>query len=543
MSSRLTTFAFLAILIATVQSVHADEPAWTRAADRKPAMTVDEAKAFIRRLAEHVVEHHLKKDANSPQRGMIYEYFWVAKKGTPQQWIQGEALDTMHDGAWFACAMVNAYRATGDAFYKDVLTKWQLPFYLKMLNHSDELFTSERNDAHPDKRAIWANGKEWLLQGREKGFVPYWWDDGASVSLERLGKKEPRAFYPCRDELAGQPNPEFRLSGYSFGSSNHKAQDLACLLELSWLLLKDTDDAEDRKLADEVAQAARQLQECRTRHGSAGIPIVLAAAGLTQRDAELLRRVPEESWKSVFLQRNHFQRATIDYQPDQRAFTPGFADDQQYRYYFSIARSGTLTEPVAWRCVYDAYTEGRMLDAYYDDAPRPAGINRFDLYPFAFVNGKPEHLRSERKGPSKRPVPVGSRMGPQNMICCGWALQALKTYPGAWDQALAEAGAKRLGLQQSDGKPVTREQVARWLERELGGGLRTWEAVFDEYGYVPTGIGCQTVFGETTWDAFSDTGGYAHLISAAAQWILHLDGKQDWEAHHIPRLSLDRQSK
>lgn len=532
------TLTVVLILVASgASSAFADEPAWTRAADQKPAMTVDETRAFMKRLAKYVVEHHLKTDERSPQRGMIYEYFWVAKQGTPQQWIQGEALDTMHDGAWFACAMVNAFRATGDPFYKEVLTKWQLPFYLKMLNHSDELFTSERNDAHPDKRNVWTNGKEWLLQGREKGFVPYWWDDGASVSLERLGKNEPLAFFPCSDELAGKPNPDFRLSGYSFGSSNHKAQDLACLLELSWLLLHDSDSVADQQLADEVAEAARNLQECRTRHGSAGIPIVLAAAGLSSRDADLLRRVPEETWKSVLAQRNHFQRATIDFTRDQRAFTPGFADDQQYRYYSSIARSGTLTEPVAWRCIYDAFTEGRMFDAYYDDAPRPQGTNRFDLYPFGFVNGKPEHLRSERKGPFKGPVPIGSRMGPQNMICCGWALQALKAHPGAWDKALAESSAARLGLLGPNQQPVSREHVERWLTRELGGGLRTWEAIFDEYGYIPTGIGCQTALPATKWDAFSDTGGYAHLISAAAQWIIHLNGQRDWEKLRLKKNS------
>ena len=31
------------------------------------------------------------------------------------------------------------------------------------------------------------------------------------------------------------------------------------------------------------------------------------------------------------------------------------------------------------------------------------------------------------------------------------------------------------------------------------------------------------------WDEFSDNGGYAHLISAAAQWLTYLDGKRDWE--------------
>ena len=81
---------------------------------------------------------------------------------------------------------------------------------------------------------------------------------------------------------------------------------------------------------------------------------------------------------------------------------------------------------------------------------------------------------------------------------------------------------------------MNRDEVAAWLKRELGGGLRTWEAVFDEYGYIPTGIGCQTTLPDTRWDAMSDTGGYAHLISAASQWLNYLQGKRDWELHAIP---------
>ncbi len=125
-------------------------PAWKAAAAGKPPMTVAETRAFMKRLATFVFENHMKRAETSPQRGMTYEYFWVANKGTPRQWIQGEALDTMHDGAWFAAAMCAAARAGGDPFYREILTKWQLPFYLKMLNHSDELFTSERNDGRKD---------------------------------------------------------------------------------------------------------------------------------------------------------------------------------------------------------------------------------------------------------------------------------------------------------------------------------------------------------------------------------------------------------
>jgi len=32
-------------------------------------------------------------------------------------------------------------------------------------------------------------------------------------------------------------------------------------------------------------------------------------------------------------------------------------------------------------------------------------------------------------------------------------------------------------------------------------------------------------------------GGYAHLISACAQWLLALEGKSDWEMHQVPAVS------
>jgi hypothetical protein len=77
----------------------------------------------------------------------------------------------------------------------------------------------------------------------------------------------------------------------------------------------------------------------------------------------------------------------------------------------------------------------------------------------------------------------------------------------------------------------SRQQVEAWLEHELGAGLRTWQAIFREKGYVPTGISAGFI-----WDDLSDSGGYAHLVSACAQWLLCLEGKSDWEMHHVPAL-------
>src|SRR5947199_8721462 len=107
---------------------------------------------------------------NSQQRGMVYEYLDMSRLGQRDQFVQGEALDTMHDGAWLAAALATACRATGDNDCKEFLTRWLLPFYCKMLNHSDRLFSARRNDARPNAHAF---NKEHALQPGEKGFVPY----------------------------------------------------------------------------------------------------------------------------------------------------------------------------------------------------------------------------------------------------------------------------------------------------------------------------------------------------------------------------------
>lgn len=66
----------------------------------------------------------------------------------------------MHDGARFGVALAHAAAVTGDRWYRDLLLRELLPFYLKMLNHSDELFDPSRNDADqpvrsPGRAASW----------------------------------------------------------------------------------------------------------------------------------------------------------------------------------------------------------------------------------------------------------------------------------------------------------------------------------------------------------------------------------------------------
>src|SRR6478672_9237752 len=135
---------FTSVLAAApaTQPLPEDRGAWANAWKEKTPMTADEALAFMKRLAQFVYDHHLVKNRMSLQNGMTYEYLDMSRLGKPDQFVQGEALDTMHDGAWLAIALANAYRATGDKFYKQWLTDYTLPFYLHMLNHSDTLFST-----------------------------------------------------------------------------------------------------------------------------------------------------------------------------------------------------------------------------------------------------------------------------------------------------------------------------------------------------------------------------------------------------------------
>lgn len=57
-------------------------PMWPTAWRAQPSMTVAEAEAFAKRLAEYVVQHNMRRD-DSPQRQMIYEYFWVIRSARP----------------------------------------------------------------------------------------------------------------------------------------------------------------------------------------------------------------------------------------------------------------------------------------------------------------------------------------------------------------------------------------------------------------------------------------------------------------------------
>ena len=316
-----------------------------------------------------------------------------------------------------------------------------------------------------------------------------------------------------------------------------------------------------------------------------------------------------------------------------------------------------MPQAAAFKLVYDAYTEPKLYRYYSDDALVAAGMNRFDLHPINFIAGKPADYRSDKKGPSGKPRPMGSRFGPQNMIQCALALQAFKQFPDVWDTSIGmlfkgiprvnihdslinpsknavltnlklgnhvvsvEATPSSIGIkatlpnsikkisimQISDSKrfgcdliikddgnlearsfagvllsgkisatlnggnrtidcviPTTvnkaqspwmncielekyaikiegdevefilassQADVVKSLEKEVAEGIFNWSKVFATKGFIPTALETGS-----DWDHYSDTGGYAHLISACAQYLNYLEGKKDWELLRIPIL-------
>ena len=66
--------------------------------------------------------------------------------------------------------------------------------------------------------------------------------------------------------------------------------------------------------------------------------------------------------------------------------------------------------------------------------------------------------------------------------------------------------------------------LARAWSSQRVGAYALQAAIAEVHARAPSTAG-------TDWDRFSDSGGYAHLISAAAQYLFYAQHKRDWEIH------------
>ncbi|MCX6907620.1 MAG: hypothetical protein NTY01_06205, partial [Verrucomicrobia bacterium] len=110
------------------------------------------------------------------------------------------------------------------------------------------------------------------------------------------------------------------------------------------------------------------------------------------------------------------------------------------------------------------------------------------------------------------------------------SLQLMRAFPEAWENYFK---GKNERPPEGWSEPPAAEVTAA-LRRELEEGLRYWQKDWQTRGYIrphwPIGGKLPT---KHYWQhRVSETGGYAHLIAACADYVMLLDGKNDWELAH-----------
>ena len=116
--------------------------------------TQAELRQFARDLGDDVVAHHIQRNPKSPQDGMVFKWY----RPRDGRWVLDTGQNMLGDGARFADALCLYHRATREPWALNVLKKYPLPFYEKVLTDSDRLF------------------------GVSKGICPTWWSDGTAVA-------------------------------------------------------------------------------------------------------------------------------------------------------------------------------------------------------------------------------------------------------------------------------------------------------------------------------------------------------------------------
>lgn len=418
MTQRVFHAAVLAMGLLCVFHASAQEP---KLVPKK--LTVEQVKAFMAQLPTFVEKYHLKRDSNSSQRGMTYEYVDVTKLGRLGQWSEGEGFNTMHDGARYGAALVMAYQATADAHYKDYIVTWQIPFYTNMLNNSDKLF-ADGLDLKKHAPAVFPKvAEEQVYRGR-KGFAPYWWDDGAALSYEMSMTPKKQHRYGCVDYyiLEGKPNPDGRMNGFSLGCSNHMSQDLAMMLMRFWLLTRDPN----------VAKAAMNVQDNRASRGPgyAFLSDIVTTAALTNGDANLMAKTvtmftkyPVANWPIVNLR------------DGREMYAYSYIDDEAYYWHAMLAKFGGRVSPAMASALLLRVWGYLAIQGYWYDVTGPIpGMANMDLGPRMMKDGKFVKYQSD----ARMSMPDGSEGGPQALGYSAICLQLLRALPGCWER-IAEA--------------------------------------------------------------------------------------------------------
>lgn len=340
--------------------------------------------ASMRELTDYVYAHHVVRDPRRPIYGMTYEFFKDGRQ------TQDFPLDSMHDGAWFANAMITAQRADPAGNYLPRALKYQVPFYLNILLNSDRLFpdfgkTDEDNRA-PDHPI--------------KGRIPLAWDDGQGWELT--------ADRHCRRDYNRTQGP------------NHLAQDVADMLMNAWLATRDP----------QIARALMLLNVYR-RDYSGTVPVIAFAAGITSGDRKLTRAAPPPRFSPGDLpgyaglyQQNAEPLAAYD---DPLGWTYGQANA-------IAAIDGAMPDDYVLFCAARALGHEQCMELFFDDRSYAYGMHLFD------IQNQPRFIQGAGRLDgyvSKAKVKFGGR-GIQMAWVAAGILPELRRRPRLWERYYRE---------------------------------------------------------------------------------------------------------
>jgi hypothetical protein len=521
--------------------------------------TDEKLRGFMHELIDYVYEHHIVRDESRAVYGMTYEFFRDGKQ------VQEFGLDSMYDGLWFVVGMMTAHRAEPTAGHLHRVLTYQLPFYLNMLEHSDELFP----------RKLATNEDRTPPEAKQKGWVPRGWDDGMGYE-----KNTGHAFKP----------------GY-FTPSNHLAQDIADGLLNVWLTTRDP----------AIGRALRPLHEWRVSQKQNVVPVIFAT-GVTSGDEKLWQGVKIKPFEA---------RALIGYRG---MFEFGDEALQSYNdagcwnYDMALTRKllrGEAMDDYVRYAAANVYGIYRAMEIYHDDQPWPVGLHLFD------IQGQPKFTPGSgtlNRYHSQSKVIYGAR-GIQFAAIAQAVLPLLKARPELWrklhdekfaaepivpivDVATRPSGGEGVQMVSDDrslhlyagDRPVTvairhadvpgakttmvkieahaeavipyaavsksgslngvengryavsidggpervvymlsdGRRIAAKLERDVLGTIETWHGVWKSYGYIASGIASLDPAAKHAFN-LSDAGNYGHLVRTIALLLIERQGKTESE--------------
>ena len=360
----------------------------------------DKLVKFMRELTDFVYENHVVRDESRKTYGMTYEFYKDGK------WIQVFGLDSMHDGSWFMSAMATAHRIDPGGGYLERVQKYQVPFYVNMLNNSDRIFPDMQptdEDKHPFDQPV-------------KGWAPRGWDDGSGY-----------------DKNTG----ELFQDGY-FTSSNHLMQDLSDALLNVWMTTQDP----------AVAQAAMNIHNYKRKYFGS-IPVIDFAAGMTNQRPELYERLN----LPVFSPSDMRPYYTGMYQQKGHGL-PAYDDDLAWRYRQATAEymlKGSFPEEFSLHAAAKVYGYQTAMEMFFDDRPYPYGMYFFDIQqPPVFVEG-----RGKLDGYSSNAKKILGARGIQISWSGAAVLPMLARQPELWEQHYRSEHGDEPLIRVVDDPPVT----------------------------------------------------------------------------------------